>query len=213
LIVKCLTVNLVTHCLASPGILTIGSFNFQKNLKIKIMKNISQFGFLALLAISSLFAACDKDDDPMPADNAMYMQEDQMGRPAINTVFVSSADKDAFNTTIPSEMGGKFASKFEQKLLALNDGYTTNALGLDAKTFTGVLATDVLNVATSGTTTFFDGTNVLTGRRLADDVISVELLLLFGGPDGTANPQLTDDHVDANDKPFLTTFPYLASPH
>jgi hypothetical protein len=28
-----------------------------------------------------------------------------------------------------------------------------------------------------------------------------------------SNPGLTDDHVDANDKSFLTTFPYLASPH
>lgn len=63
-----------------------------------------------------------------------------------------------------------------------------------------------------GTTTFFDGTNVLTGRALADDVISVELLLIFGGPDGSKNPQLTDDHVDANDKPFSSSFPWLASP-
>ena len=136
-----------------------------------------------------------------------------MGRPAINTVFVDGADKDVFNTTTPSEQSSKFAAKFETKLLALNNGYTTNALGMDAATFTGALATDVLNVATSGTTTFFDGTNVLTGRRLDDDVISTELLLIFGGPDGTANPQLTDDHVDANDKAFLTTFPYLAIPH
>ncbi|MBR9915353.1 MAG: DUF4331 domain-containing protein, partial [Algicola sp.] len=58
----------------------------------------------------------------------------------------------------------------------------------------------------------FDGTNVLTGRALADDVISTELLLIFGGPDGSANPGLTDDNVDANDKPFLSSFPYLASP-
>src|SRR5690606_36879632 len=97
-------------------------------------------------------------------------------------------------------------------LLGVNPGYTTNALGLDATTFTTVLATDVLGVSLDGTTTFFDGTNVLTGRTPADDVISVELLLIFGGPDGTANPGLTDDHVDANDKPFSTSFPYLAKP-
>lgn len=175
------------------------------------MKKIIHFGLFALLAMSTLISACDKDDTQ--PNNDMYVQEDQMGRPAINTVFVSAADKDAFNTTIPSQQSSAFASKFQQKLLALNSGYTTNALGLDAATFTGILATDVLTVATSGTTTFFDGTNVLTGRRLTDDVISVELLLLFGGPDGSANPQLSDDHVDANDKPFLATFPYLATPH
>ena len=175
------------------------------------MKNRIQIGLFALLALSIFFSACDKDDTT--PNNDMYAQEDQMGRPAINTVFVSSADKDAFNTTIPSQQNSAFAAKFQQRLLALNSGYTTNALGLDAATFTGLLATDVLTVSTSGVTTFFDGTNVLTGRKLDDDVISVELLLLFGGPNGTANPQLTDDNVDANDKAFLNTFPYLAAPH
>ena len=75
-----------------------------------------------------------------------------------------------------------------------------------------LLATDVLNVSLTGKTTFFDGTNVLTGRALADDVISTELLLIFGGEDGTENPGLSDDNVDANDKMFLATFPYLAAP-
>ena len=84
---------------------------------------------------------------------------------------------------------------------------------MDAATFTGLLATDVLSVATNGTTTFFDGTNVLTGRALADDVIDTELLLIFGGPSGADNPGLTSDNVDANDKAFLSTFPYLAAPH
>jgi hypothetical protein len=167
-----------------------------------------------LLTASLFFVSCENDDDmDMVLDDAIYMQEDQMGRPAINTVFVSQADKDDFNTTTPSDQGAKYASKFESTLLALNAGYTTNALGWDAATFTGALATDVLTVSTTGTTTFFDGTNVLTGRQLADDVISVELLLIFGGPDGTENPQLTDDNVDGNDKAFLNTFPYLAAPH
>lgn len=141
-----------------------------------------------------------------------YTLEDQMARPAINTVFVNSGSKDTFNTTLPADMGSAFQSSFEAKLLALNPGYTTNALGLDAATFTTVLATDVLTVSLDGTTTFFDGTNVLTGRTLADDVINVELLLIFGGPMGADNPGLTNDNVDANDKPFLNSFPYLASP-
>ena len=179
------------------------------------MNFINKSAILFLLGMVAFFASCneDNDNDIDPVDDAVYLQEDQMGRPGINKVFVDSADKDAFNTTIPSNQGSQFASKFVSKLSALNDGYTTNALGMDAATFTGALATDVLNVATSGTTTFFDGTNVFTGRTLADDVISVELLLIFGGPDGTANPQLTDDNVDANDVAFLNTFPYLAEPH
>lgn len=170
--------------------------------------------YINLLALGAMLAlaACNNDDDAAPMA-VTYVQEDQMARPAINTVFVSAADKDTFNETVPSAQGAAFATKFKDRLLALNAGYTTNLLGLNATDFTGVLATDVLSVALTGTTTFYDGTNVLTGRKLNDDVITVELILLFGGPDATSNPTLTDDHVDANDKAFLTTFPYLASPH
>ncbi|RXK59409.1 DUF4331 domain-containing protein [Lacibacter luteus] len=158
-----------------------------------------------------LFTACNKENTP--PTQAVYEMGDQMARPAINTVFVGSSEKDVFNTTIPSAMGAAFAAKFKARLLALNAGYTTNALGQNADQFTGLLATDVLNVSKTAPTTFFDGTNILTGRALADDVIDVELLLLFGGPTGGSNPGLTSDHVSENDKAFLASFPYLATPH
>jgi len=170
--------------------------------------SLSQLVLIAAGVIT--FAACKKDKDNTPT---YYQTQDQMARPAINTVFVSTADKDVFNTTVPSMMNGLFASKFKSKLLALNAGYTTNLLGLNADQFTGVLVTDVLNASTTAPTSFYDGTNVLTGRALADDVIDVELTLIFGGPTGTSNPGLTSDHVNGNDKAFSTTFPYLANPH
>ncbi|KAA9036358.1 DUF4331 domain-containing protein [Ginsengibacter hankyongi] len=166
-----------------------------------------------LITGSMIFTAC-KDKNPGNGPTVYYEQQDQMARPAINTVFNANAtDKEAFNVTVPSAMGAAFQSKFQARLLALNSAYTTNALTLDAKAFTTLLATDVLNVSTTGKTTFFDGTNVLTGRALNDDVIDVELLLIFGGPTGTGNPGLTSDHVNANDVAFSTTFPYLATPH
>lgn len=164
---------------------------------------------------SILGISCNKNDDPTPTPVVFYEIQDQMARPAINTVFNAvAADKEAFNMTVPSAMGAAFQSKFQARLLALNPGYTTNALTLDAATFTTLLATDVLNVSTSNTipTTFFDGTNVLTGRALTDDVIDTELLLIFGGPTGTSNPGLTKDNVNSNDKAFLASFPYLATP-
>lgn len=158
--------------------------------------------------------SCKKDDNSGPDADAVYTQNDQTARPAVNTVFnTTDATKDNFNVTPPSQQDGIFKGGFVNRLNALNAGYTTNALGLDDAAFMGVLATDVLNVSTTGTTTFFDGTNVLTGRTLADDVIDVELLLIFGGPDGSANPGLTSDNVDANDVAFSNSFPYLASPH
>jgi len=140
-----------------------------------------------------------------------YAQEDQMGRPGINTVFGTTGMKDSFNTTIPTEMSTAFQAGFESKLFMLNPGYTTNALGLDATTFTTVLSNDVLWVAETGVTTYFNGTEILTGRNLSDDVIDVSLLLIFGGPAGTDNPLLTSDFVSANDATFSTSFPYVVN--
>lgn len=190
-----------------------------------------KFNTIKLFAVAILASMtainCSNDDDinivsPTGPDfSGTYIQEDQMARPAINTVFVNDDMKDTFNTTIPSEMGAMFQSAFQTKLETLSPAYNpenpddANALGFTAAQFTGVLATDVLTVSLDGPTTFFDGTNVLTGRALADDVIDVELILIFGGEDGLSDPEfpgLTSDNVASNDKDFLTTFPYLASP-
>ncbi|HLV38135.1 DUF4331 family protein [Xanthomarina sp.] len=188
---------------------------------MKTLLNIKNI--VAVLIISGLAFNCSNNDDmntisQMPSEldfSGIYAQQDQMGRPAINTVFVSSASKDMFNVTPPSQQNAAFQSMFQANLMALSPAYAnpgdTNALGLDAATFTGLLATDVLNLSLDGTTTFYDGTNVLTGRALADDVITVELLLIFGGEDFSENPNLSNDYVDANDKPFSASFPYLAS--
>jgi hypothetical protein len=173
------------------------------------MKNLLKVLPLVAIACIVILSSCSKNNDVLPT--VVYQQEDQMARPAINTVFVASgAPKDAFNATNPSAMGAVYTPVISAVLTGF--GYTANALGQDKAAFSGLLATDVLNVSLTAKTTFFDGTNVLTGRALADDVIDTELLLIFGGPTGASNPGLTSDRVSANDKAFLTTFPYLAAP-
>lgn len=178
-------------------------------------KNI--YTIIGLCALTITFSACHKDkivttSDPNTGE-VFAIAGDQVGRPGIATVFVGAADKDNFNETLPSLMGPLYQAKFQTQLQAYNSGnFSTNILGLTAAQFTGVLATDVLNVSTTGKTTYYDGTNVLTGRALNDDVIDVSLILIFGGPTGASNPKLTSDHVDHNDKPFSATFPYEASP-
>ena len=184
------------------------------------IKNITLIAIVCMVAVA--FTSCKKDKDtvdPGPDFSGTYMQADQMGRPAVNTVFVSGSSKDQFNRTIPSAQGAAFQSMFQTNLMALSPAFANagdkNALGQDAATFTGLLATDVLNVSLDGPTTFYDGTNLLTGRNLADDVITVELILIFGGETGltaSENPTLSNDNVDANDKAFLTSFPYVAAP-
>jgi hypothetical protein len=61
------------------------------------------------------------------------------------------------------------------------------------------------------------------GRRLEDDIVDIELRAfaqgygailngLLGLPNKSPNNLLADG-VDKNDKPFSTSFPYVASPH
>lgn len=160
-----------------------------------------------------------------------YVQEDIMGRPGVNTVF-SGSDmvKNDFNVSLVTERS-TFQPTFEATLEAYHDvygaalgvdlDYEANILGLDAPTFTTVLAQfDALQVAPNGQTTYFDpNTGVaLTGRTLADDVIDISLILMFGGTNGdrfdgnNGTPQLTSDGVGPGDRDFTLPFPYLESP-
>ena len=66
-----------------------------------------------------------------------------------------------------------------------------------------LLLPDILTYDTGNPATFVPGLN---GRALADDVIDLELTVVSNGA-------ITTDKVDANDKPFRTSFPYLAAPH
>jgi len=156
-----------------------------------------------------------------------YMQEDVLGRPGINTVFGGTNQiKNDFNITEVSNRAS-FQPGFQAQLEAYHDvygealmidiDYETNILGLDAATFTTVLAQfDALQVSPTGQTVYYDGgTGVaLTGRGIADDVIDISLTLMFGGTSGTrfdgnnGTPQLTTDGVDFGDR-VVGAFPYL----
>jgi len=164
------------------------------------------------------------------SDATGWHQADQMGRPAINTVFNPSADKNAFNQTAPSAqataMGGKFRTNVINGLtffsgLDSEGSYTADQAGFLAS----VLIPDVL---------VYSRTNALglpaplNGRALADDVIDVELIVTTGGdplnlfgpdgsltglgpnrdPSGAVNGDGVGAHTD-----YLSSFPYLGVPH
>lgn len=92
------------------------------------LSNIKYIG-IAMLLIG--FVSCNNDDDQVmtvddvvmtddtdgtPEDldfSGTFIQEDQMGRPGINTVLNGTADlKNAFNVTIPSEQTAAFQPSF-----------------------------------------------------------------------------------------------------
>ncbi len=160
---------------------------------MKIFKYIGLAAMVATLSVS-----CNDDDDaptgPVVTTNftGTFVQEDQMGRPGINTVFTSGAEKNSFNTP-PASTNSKFSRNFSKSVEELyaaysmtagvNLEYENNILGIDLPILTTVLALDVLQVSPDADTSYFNpATGVpLTGRTFEDDVIDVSLILLFGG--------------------------------
>lgn len=136
---------------------------------------------------------------------------DRMGKPALNTVFIPSGSKDAYNATTPAGDVAAWSDQFEASLLFLSgldgSGYTA----AEAEFITSLLLPDVLTLDTSSSAGFTTGP--LNGRQLAEDVIDFELFVVTGGLGANGSPVLTSDCVDANDASFLATFPYLAPAH
>jgi len=106
-------------------------------------------------------------------------------------VFIPTAERDAYNQGTPATDRANYTDEVVARLTAFGHP--------DPAALAAALLPDVQPINTSLPTAF------LNGRRLQDDVITAELGLIFG-----SNAALNDDHVDANDQPFLATFPYLA---
>ena len=155
------------------------------------LRRLSCLAFAALLA-----ASCQNPTEPGSGEasvllNATLMQEDRFGLPAIATVFIPTAERDAYNQGTPATDRANYTDEVVARLTAFGHP--------DPAALAAALLPDMQPINTSLPTAF------LNGRRLQDDVITAELGLIFG-----SNAALNDDHVDANDQPFLATFPYLA---
>lgn len=123
-----------------------------------------------------------------------FVQIDRTALPTLNTVLMPLRLKDAFNRATPLE-DALFRDVAVNTLVGINNDRTYSQTLIDAVLFPDVAILDL------GKTTGF-----LNGRRPQDDVIDVVLSAASKG--GVAG-----DGVDANDVPFLTTFPFLAPPH
>jgi hypothetical protein len=146
-------------------------------------------------------------------NGSTWMPGDQMGRPAINTVFNnklvdpnSGATKNAFNATPPSQQrtadGGQFRANIVATLTNINavlgtghPDYST----ADAQGLADFLLPDILTYDTS------TKAGSLNGRALSDDVIDIELGI-------TTNGSVASDGVGAHSD-YLKVFPYLGTPH
>ncbi|HEY5947321.1 MAG TPA: DUF4331 domain-containing protein [Kofleriaceae bacterium] len=150
-------------------------------------------------------------------DYGKMIQVSRLGWPLVNEVIVPLKDKDKYNRSEPKDDVANFGAYILDpevpKLLdlvldagcpATPSGGRTDIVGLLAPN--GTKPADLLriNIAQGQTNAQSHFPN---GRALADDV--TDTLLTVACNSGSA----IGDGVDANDKPFTTTFPYLASPH
>lgn len=123
-----------------------------------------------------------------------FVQIDRTALPTLNTVLMPLRLKDAFNRATPAQ-DALFRDAAITTLVGINNDRTYSQTLIDAVLFPDVAILDL------GKTTGF-----LNGRRPQDDVIDVVLSAASKG--GVAG-----DGVNANDVPFLATFPFLAPPH
>jgi hypothetical protein len=138
---------------------------------------------------------------PMTLQPHHLTQVDQMGRPAINTVFNHGNDKNTFNVTQPADMraaltgnGETFLQVFTSELEALGGYSAAQALGIAELLLPDILTFD-----------FSSSAGFLNGRRLQDDVIDISLNLVTNG-------KITGDGVGPHTD-YLSDFPYLGKPH
>ena len=134
-----------------------------------------------------------------------WHQADQMGRPAINTVFnAAPADKEAFNHTAPADqrtaLGGRFRNNVIATLEALSALSGTAYTAAQAAGLADILLPDMLTYTVGST-----AAGPLNGRGLADDVIDIELNLVTKGAVPT---DMVGPHAD-----YSASFPYLGAPH
>jgi hypothetical protein len=162
-----------------------------------------------------------------------WTQVSRLGNPLINEVVIPTGLKDYWNRTSPAQ-DAQFKKYYETPILAavLNKLYKlgvqeTNrsdlvavlGTGIPKVTYTGPTFADELRLNLSIPPTAHpnrmgvlagDNAGFPNGRRLGDDVVDIEEQAVAGFLLGKKVP--LGDGVNGNDKPYLSHFPYVATP-
>jgi hypothetical protein len=167
-----------------------------------------------------------------------WVQVSRLGNPLVNEVVIPLGKKDQFNRTTPDRdaaLYGKYVVKPELAAV-LNALFNIGAPEDDRTDIVQALLQGIpglnqhsgakgppavdtiklnLGVPPADMEDRFgviggDTAGFPNGRRLGDDVVDIELQVVAGFLKDNKVP--LGDGVDGNDKPFLSTFPYLAGP-
>jgi hypothetical protein len=186
----------------------------------KMTRTLGAARMLSALVLAAGLAACSDDDGGItdPGTLAAYDQVQRLGNPLVSEVFLAKRSHPQHGAIGPDQDVPMIGDELK--------GFVTGVAGRSqtlANTLASVLLPDMLIVqtdkptSTAGWLTWLPQLgNGWGGRKLADDVVDLGLLAIFGDPFGIDPPGavgkagLTTDNV-ASDSQFLTTFPYVAA--
>jgi hypothetical protein len=190
--------------------------------------------------IVGIWAAAERPKVTVRGGSKQWVQVSRLGNPLINEVLIPTQLKDKWNATTPDK-DKQFEQYYSSPVLAhlLNQLYPqfgpfqeTNRSDLVSVLLTGLKEPNLnytgptdadelrLNLAIAPTAPIGQGNRLgvlggdlagwPNGRRLEDDVIDIAERAVGGALIGHSLP--LGDGVDANDVPYMTTFPYQADP-
>ena len=159
-----------------------------------------------------------EDEDDGDDDKTIYDQTDFLGNPLVSEVTIAKANHGLYNRTQPYNTAtflpqtAAFVTSFGRPLAL--------AQLLGSVLYPDILVVDASKNPNTAGWLSWALANGWGGRKLSDDVVDLGLTAIFSSflnPTGAlcapfALPLCTDN-VGSNDKAFLSTFPYLASPH
>jgi len=198
------------------------------------MKQTYKTIIFSFFCTGGLLAGCSSSDDAAVVDQNFdfrteapedYSRVDRSGMPAIATALIAS--KDSYNQSNPTDdLAGTFVPEILNSLGTLHTALDTQLtdLGLTPCTVVGdgtgscatfavpLIIPDTLKLDTT------EAAGFPNGRLLSDPVIDVTLAVALLELTGDPAPHAPDALVGvlnppANDKSFLTEFPFLAAPH
>ena len=190
--------------------------------------------------VVGIWAAAERPKVTVRGGSKQWVQVSRLGNPLINEVVIPTQLKDKWNATTPDK-DKQFEQYYSSPVLAhlLNQLYPqfgpfqeTNRSDLVSVLLTGLKEPNLnytgptdadelrLNLAIAPTAPIGQGNRLgvlggdlagwPNGRRLEDDVIDIAERAVGGVLIGHSLP--LGDGVDANDVPYMTTFPYQADP-
>jgi hypothetical protein len=164
-------------------------------------------------------ASADAQFSAAAASKTMYDQVEFLGNPLVSEVTVTKANHDAYNRMQPYATA-TFRPQTEQFIVQVGGRPAAYAQTIAGVLYPDMLVVDASKPASSAGWLSWALAGGWGGRKPTDDVVDVGLSAIFSSllsPTGASCAPFTlplcTDNVGANDRPFSSTFPYLAAPN